>query len=241
MDLRIDGFRFFRSYWDAILEMDEPVQLEVLKAIAAYGLDGTEPELLSPISRAIFSAIRPNLDSSRESSINGKSGGRPPKKAPFSEKEKPPFIFSESKRREKEMEIEKGSEYEEEEKSIAVSAYLEKVSPSLSSQSQGDLSNFEDQLGTEVCLHAFDVALDNGKNSWSYIKAILQRWSTAGVKCLADVEALEVQHERGKIGQNQNAGATRPQPGKPGDGDRLAREDMEQLRRMMKEGKLWDG
>lgn len=106
MNQSIDGFRFFRSYWDAIQEMDEFVQLEVLKAIAAYGLDGTEPKLSSPISRAIFSAIRPNLDSSRESSINGKSGGRPSKKAPFQENEKPPFQNSKTNKN-KELEEEK--------------------------------------------------------------------------------------------------------------------------------------
>lgn len=65
-------------------------------AIIAYGLNGTESALLNPISRAIFSIAKPNLDSSRESVITGKRGGRPKKQAPFSENKNPLFPNSET-------------------------------------------------------------------------------------------------------------------------------------------------
>ena len=96
MNERIEGFTFFRSYLDAISEMDDPVKLEVLTAIIAYGLDGIEPALSNPISRAIFRIAKPSLDSTRDSVLNGKKGGRPKKKAPLSENENPPFENSET-------------------------------------------------------------------------------------------------------------------------------------------------
>ena len=97
---QIDGFTFFRSYREAVAEMDDPVKLEVLEAIIAYGLDGVEPTLSSPFSRSVFAAVKPNLDSSRESVLNGKRGGRPKKTPPGPDSAKPPFEKSESKRKE---------------------------------------------------------------------------------------------------------------------------------------------
>lgn len=101
---------------------------------------------------------------------------------------------------------------------------------------------YEKAMGTEVCLRAIDIGLDNKKPTWAYIKAILQRWSSEGVKCIADIEALEERHEQqkraGGRGKYQpGAGATAPQPGKPGEADRRAREEMEKLREFMKREK----
>lgn len=121
MSERIDGFTFFRSYLDAVLEMDDSVKLEVLTAIIAYGLDGVEPTLSTPISRAIFSIAKPNLDSSRESIIYGKKGGRPRKNPPFPENEPPPFQNSETnknKKKNKELEEEKKKNKNKDKESI---------------------------------------------------------------------------------------------------------------------------
>lgn len=126
--------------------------------------------------------------------------------------------------------------------SSAVAAYLDRVNPSASVRSLEELVVYEKAMGTEVCLRAIDIGLDNKKPTWAYIKAILQRWSSEGVKCIADIEALEERHEQqkraGGRGKYQpGAGATAPQPGKPGEADRRAREEMEKLREFMKREK----
>ncbi len=126
--------------------------------------------------------------------------------------------------------------------SSAVAAYLDRVNPSASGRSLEELVVYEKAMGTEVCLRAIDIGLDNKKPTWAYIKAILQRWSSEGVKCIADIEALEERHEQQKRAGGRGkylpgAGATAPQPGKPGDADRRAREEMEKLREFMKREK----
>lgn len=130
--------------------------------------------------------------------------------------------------------------------SSAVAAYLDRVNPSASVRSLEELVVYEKAMGTEVCLRAIDIGLDNKKPTWAYIKAILQRWSSEGVKCIADIEALEERHEQqkraGGRGKYQpGAGATAPQPGKPGEADRRAREEMEKLREFMKREKGEEG
>lgn len=46
-------------------------------------------------------------------------------------------------------------------------------------------------LGGELCGHAVDVALDNGKRSWSYVRGILSRYEAEGLKTLDAVLADE--------------------------------------------------
>ncbi len=125
--------------------------------------------------------------------------------------------------------------------SSAVAAYLDRVNPSASQQSLELLAAYERDMGTEVCVRAIDVALDNRKTNWAYIKAILQRWTEEKVKCIADIEALEARHERekkigGKGKYHPGAGATVPQPGKYTPEETRAREraEMEQLRNYLK-------
>ena len=51
----------------------------VLEAIVAYALDGTEPETLTAIQKAVFILVRPTLDAGRKKADNGRLGGSKPK------------------------------------------------------------------------------------------------------------------------------------------------------------------
>lgn len=78
-----DSFVFYKSFYDAIQRIPEEFQLELYNAIFQYSLEGIEPTTLSDISYAMFTLIRPNIDSSQRrysaSVENGKKGGRPRK------------------------------------------------------------------------------------------------------------------------------------------------------------------
>lgn len=76
-----DSFVFYKSFYDAIKQIPEEYQLELYNAILQYSLEGIEPSNLSNIANAMFTLIKPNIDSSQsryESSVeNGKKGGAP--------------------------------------------------------------------------------------------------------------------------------------------------------------------
>ena len=78
-----DSFVFYKSFYDAIKKIPEEFQLELYNAIFNYSLEGIEPTNLSDIPQAMFTLIRPNIDSSQRrykaSVENGKKGGRPKK------------------------------------------------------------------------------------------------------------------------------------------------------------------
>lgn len=73
----------------------------------------------------------------------------------------------------------------------AIFAYREKINPTPSQTCLAELESFAETMGIECCMRAFDIALDNKKTAWSYIRAILQDKQHRGVKCLADWDALE--------------------------------------------------
>ena len=70
-------FTFFRSFFEAIDDCPERVQLELYRAIALYGLNKTEPGDLDPISKPLWKLIKPNLDKMWTKFDNGRKGGAP--------------------------------------------------------------------------------------------------------------------------------------------------------------------
>lgn len=70
-------FTFFKSYFEAIEALnDDDQKLQLYRAICEYSIYGREPEL-EGTAKAVFIAFKPNLDSSRTKSENGKKGGAP--------------------------------------------------------------------------------------------------------------------------------------------------------------------
>lgn len=102
-----------------------------------------------------------------------------------------------------------------------IADYASRVNPAASPRCLAELEAFARAMGPEVCRRAIDIALDERKATWSYIRAILWDKQAKGVKSLADWEALEVKR------------APAPMPDKPGEADKRARDDMEQLREIM--------
>ncbi len=81
----MESITFFRSYYEAIKELEPEQQLEVYNALLSYALDGIEPSL-SGAAKAVFMLMRPNIDTSnrkRQKNIeNGANGGRPSMQIP---------------------------------------------------------------------------------------------------------------------------------------------------------------
>lgn len=75
-----DTFAFYRSFYEAILELDEKQQLEMYKVIIEYALNDIEPELVG-FKSVVFKLIKPQIDSAAarydRCVENGKKGGNP--------------------------------------------------------------------------------------------------------------------------------------------------------------------
>ena len=76
--------------------------------------------------------------------------------------------------------------------------YMDKINPTPSGLCIDELAEFARVLGAEACIHAIQVALDEKKTQWSYIRAILRGYQSDGVRCLADIRAREERRQRAK-------------------------------------------
>lgn len=78
-----ESFVFYRSFYEAIKNLDEKDQLGLYNAICEYSLEGKLTSELEGVIRAMFTLIKPNIDSTnakyKASVENGKKGGRPKK------------------------------------------------------------------------------------------------------------------------------------------------------------------
>ena len=72
-----ESFVFYRSFYEAIVELPRDIQGEVFTAIMEYGLNGITTENLKPIARSILTLIKPQIDVNNKRLENGKQGGAP--------------------------------------------------------------------------------------------------------------------------------------------------------------------
>lgn len=92
MEEERNSFVFYKSYYEAIKELDEESQYKIYNAIIQYALYAKEPKddtKLDANLMPIFVLIKPNIDSANNryntSISNGKKGGRPRKDQEFDE------------------------------------------------------------------------------------------------------------------------------------------------------------
>lgn len=76
--------------------------------------------------------------------------------------------------------------------------YMDKICASPSSGSIQELIAYTGTLGADAVCHAMEIAIDNGKRSWSYVRGILRSYAAAGVKSLDDVQRMEQEHDKSK-------------------------------------------
>lgn len=82
------SFLLYRSFAEVMAELPDAEAGKLYKAIAAYALDGEEPELSGYLA-GYFRLIKPQLDANNTRYKNGLKGGRPKKEIDGNKEEKP--------------------------------------------------------------------------------------------------------------------------------------------------------
>lgn len=90
-----DSFVFYRSFYEAIKNLDFEEQGKAYNAIMSYAFDGDE-STADGVARVIFVMAKPQIDANAERRINGRRGGRPKKEKPMvieNEENKKPMVL----------------------------------------------------------------------------------------------------------------------------------------------------
>ena len=152
MDESRGQFTFYRSYYEALIQLPKKEREPVVMAICAYALDGEELPL-SGLQSAIFSLIKPTLDSGRKRAANGKQGGSKPKANGKQNGSKP-----EAKTKQKPSEKE-GEREEEREKEKESDSFI--IPPTPLEGEIGRFLEFRKKIRRPMTDHAVDLLKQN--------------------------------------------------------------------------------
>ena len=108
--------------------------------------------------------------------------------------------------------------------------YLNRVNALPSPDCIDELKSYIKLLGADVCCRAINIALDDKKASWSYIKGILASYSRDGVRSLADVQEREARREAEKAAMEKRRSMLKPNQVVAGTFQNNKPIDMERLR-----------
>ena len=87
-----------------------------------------------------------------------------------------------------------------------VQGYASRQLLALGYRAMQEINSFVDDLSEDIVRHAIDNALDSGVRTWSYVRAILNRYVERGVKSVAEAKAEDERRERGKANSSGHVG-----------------------------------
>lgn len=245
-----EQFTFYASFARAVSRIRRKAdRCAAYDAIVRYALyeELPDPESLPDAAAIVFELVRPNLDASREKAKSGTTGGQTrarnaeangkqraskaqanPKQTGSKTEANPKQTASK-----KENKSKNETEYEStptpapppEDVKEVMAFFLDRVNASPSTGATAELRGFTERLGAPVVLHALGVALDERKTAWSYIRAILRRYESEGLKSVEAVQQSE--RERDRTRPNWASGRNAP----PGGGNVPV--DMDGLRHLL--------
>ena len=114
--------------------------------------------------------------------------------------------------------------------------YYDKINAQPSGGTEEMLKAYVEDLSAEVVLHALNIALDEKKTSWSYIKAILQRYSREGITSLEAARKSEQEFEARKQSVSPGKYGAEKTPKNINATDEDLKRMRETLRRIQEEG-----
>ena len=117
-----DTLIFYRTWMDAIDDLDNETAGELIKAMLHYSMDDEEPDELSPMAKLAFKMAKGNIDSCNKKRDGGKKGGRPSKEKTIGYENEKPMVSdkktigyeNEKAIKNKDIDIEKDIEVEKE-------------------------------------------------------------------------------------------------------------------------------
>ncbi len=74
-----DSMIIYRSFYEAIKDLDKDTKIQMYDAIFSYGLDFKQPPKLKGVAKVVWTLIKPQLDANLKKFNDGKKGGRPKK------------------------------------------------------------------------------------------------------------------------------------------------------------------
>ncbi len=219
-----DSFIFYRSFYEALQDLDDANRLVIYDAICALALDDQEYQL-SGLANTIFKLIKPQVSANTKKYVNGKKGGRPKGRKTSvenqvsSHKKTSGFKNEETSGfNQKKANVNVNENVNENDNVFGLSEENQKgeetdaaPSPSLTlfDSFEAELArplspieyqmivDWENEYDKQIILLALAEAVKNNARSFRYIEVILSSWKQGGVRSVEEAKAM-IQHKREK-------------------------------------------
>ena len=239
-------FCAYHSFLKSLTPYGDAEVGRLFRACLQYSMTGEDPGLCGN-ERFIWPTLKQGIDRDKsayearcaQNRVNGSRGGRPSNqgnRTVSEETERNRTVSEETEKTQEEGEGE-GKYIEEVEEDArardsicdpalakVMDFYMDHINPQPSPLALTEIQTFLEDLDANVLVHAMQIAVDENKRTWSYIKAILRRYRNSGLRTLQLVTASEQAHEAQK-GRQQPRGASQP-----------ARSSVDLLAQMVEEG-----
>lgn len=205
-----DSFIFYRSFYEAIEEVDAETQVAIYNAICRKALYD-EDTTLNGTAKILYTLIKPQLDANNKRYSDGRKGGRPKKETNgYREKETSGYKNKKPNNNENENEnvnvnenvvVESDSRVGGSHQSGScvdeVVKFYEQNFGTLSPFIFETLNGYRSDFTDDIIIYAMQLAVEAGAKTINYIKAILNNWQKANVKSLLDAKNENKKNTRG--------------------------------------------
>ena len=205
-----EQFTFFSSFAKAGKKIkSKAARCDYYDAIINYALFEIEPDSDNlPDAAALgFELVKPVLDKCRKRAESGKRGGETEANGKREEKPSKPEAIGKQTATEGEEEREGEGEREHQGDpptplGEVMSYFLDRINATPPTTVIAELAAYTEALSAQVVLHALEIAVGEKIYSWSYIKAILQRYQREGLTSLEEVQFSEQRRAAAKSGKS---------------------------------------
>lgn len=188
-----DSFVFYRSFFEALQDLNDKDRLKLYDAICNLALNGEDTELKG-ITNTVFKLIKPQVFANTKRYVNGKKGGRPKKETIGYEKAKTtgyetkePNVNENDNVNENVNGNDNGNVF-----GLFETEFCRTISPT-----EIDMINqWQKEHSVPVIKLALKEAVKNNARNFRYVEAILNNWKANGVR--NETEALEYMTKREK-------------------------------------------
>ncbi len=192
----VNGFTFYKSYFESLVSLPEEDQAKLLRAIVYYVFKDENPELDGILS-ALWILMKPNLDTSKSRSLNPQNKNKTKQKQNKNKKEtkvkqnKNNDLIDKEKDKDKDKEEDKEKEIDKELETEGRYIYttVEKnFGRTLSPMEFEKINKWLEDYPEEVIEYAIRKSVLANKRNFSYVNGIIRSWKTNGYKTLQEIK-----------------------------------------------------
>lgn len=181
----VNGFTFYKSYFESLVSLPEEDQAKLLRAIVYYVFKDENPELDGILS-ALWILMKPNLDTSKSRSLNPQNKNKTKQK-----QNKNNDLIDKEKDKDKDKEENKEKEIDKELETEGRYIYttVEKnFGRTLSPMEFEKINKWLEDYPEEVIEYAIRKSVLANKRNFSYVNGIIRSWKTNGYKTLQEIK-----------------------------------------------------